>query len=73
MIDQLAGMLAPGSLAPVVVMEPGRSLVATGGLHAMGAGVFSADIPAGMGREIGAQGQREFEALLKQRKGDHCG
>jgi uncharacterized membrane protein len=71
-LSQLAGTLVPESSA-LVVMEPGWGVVVAEELQRMGADVFSADIPAGVGSEIEAQGQGEFEALLKQRKGEHRG
>lgn len=68
-LGQLAGSLAPESSALVVVMDPGWGVVVEKELQGMGADVLSADIPPGTTGEIEAQGQQEFEALVKHLKG----
>ena len=72
-LNQLAGTLAPESSALVVVMEPGWGVVVAEELQHMGADVLNADIPAGVSSEIEAQGQAEFETLLKQLEGEPRG
>lgn len=70
-LGELAGSLESESSALVIVMGPGWGVVVEKELEGLGADVFSADIPLRTTGELEAQGQGEFEALLKQMKGDH--